>query len=66
MEEEKKELVGLDQQEEKAPDMVVEAQEGESNEGYSFPWPALIVFGVLVVIIVACIIVICETGGPIE
>lgn len=66
MEEENKKTIEENTEEEPLSNLVVEAKEGETNEGYSFPWPALIVFGVLVLIIVACIIVICQTGGPIE
>ena len=45
---------------------IVEAQEGESNEGFSIPWGFIIVIGVLILLFVACVIVIKKTGGPIE
>ena len=74
MEEEKKEILEEEQESEQAPEEhiptdaelgVVEAQEGESTEGYKFPWVALIVFGVLVLFFVICVIVVFANGGPI-
>lgn len=44
---------------------IVEAKEGESNEGYHFHWGFMIIAGVLILAIAACIIVILATGGPI-
>ena len=44
---------------------IVEAKEGESTEGYSFPWAAVIIFGVLVLFFVICVIVVFANGGPI-
>lgn len=44
---------------------LVEAKEGELNEGFSFPWFAVIVFGVLVLFFVICVIVVFANGGPI-
>ena len=45
---------------------IVEAKDGESNEGYSFPWAAIIIFGVLVIFFVICVIVVFANGGPIS
>lgn len=72
MEEEKKENLEQEQpvEEERVPTDaeigIVEAKEGESNEGYSFPWAAIIIFGVLVLFFVICVIVVFATGGPIQ
>lgn len=44
---------------------IVEAKEGELNEGFSFPWAAVIIFGVLVLFFVICVIVVFANGGPI-
>lgn len=44
---------------------LVQAKEGELNEGYSFPWSALIIFGVLILFFVICVIVVFANGGPI-
>lgn len=72
MEEEKKEILEEEQapaEEEHIPTDaelgVVEAQEGETTEGYSFPWAALIIFGVLVLFFVICVIVVFANGGPV-
>ena len=70
MEEEKKENLEQEQnQEEHIPTDaelgIVEAKEGESTEGYSFPWASLIIFGVLVLFFVICVIVVFANGGPI-
>ena len=45
---------------------IVEAKEGETNEGFQFPWFAFIVFGVLVLFFVVCVIVVFANGGPIN
>ena len=71
MEEEKKENIEQEQlvEEERIPTDaelgIVEAKEGELNEGYSFPWAAIIIFGVLVLFFVICVIVVFANGGPI-
>lgn len=55
----------MEVKEEKPSLNIVEANEGESNEGYHFPWGFMIIAGVIILAIVACIIVIMLTGGPI-
>lgn len=38
----------------------------EDKSHFEIPWSALIVFGVLVLVIIACVIVIYASGGPIN
>lgn len=48
-----------------------ELEEADENDpkkgkgGYSFPWSALLIFGILAIFISICIIFICVFGGPI-
>lgn len=38
----------------------------EDKSHFEIPWTALIVFGVLILVIIACVIVIYASGGPVK
>lgn len=40
------------------PVEIEEAQENEKNEGYSFPWTAVLIIGGIVILMIICIIII--------
>lgn len=48
---------------EKKPIKLEEADEGENNEGYSFPKTAIIIISGIVILMIVCIIIILVNRG---